>query len=118
MPNIIYFDNYRIKKPYSLIDENGKKPYREWLNILSEELEGIIEGYVKRVADGGSKKNVEAVGSGVFEIKINYGPGYRVYFGIDKDKMILLTGGDKKTQSSDIEKAKILWGYYEKIRKL
>lgn len=116
--NIIYFDNYRIKIPFACVDKNGKKPFREWINSLSAELEEKIEAYIGRVAEGGSKKNIEAVGNGVFEIKINYGPGYRVYFGIDKEKMILLIGGEKNSQSKDIENAKKIWSYYEKIRKL
>lgn len=118
--NIIYFDNYRIKTVFVFVDKNGKKPYQEWLYSICAyaALRDKVESYVERVAKGGSKKNVEPVGNGVFEIKIHFGPGYRVYFGIDNEKMILLLGGDKNTQSSDIEKAKILWSDYEKIRKL
>ncbi|MCX7979155.1 MAG: type II toxin-antitoxin system RelE/ParE family toxin, partial [Bdellovibrionaceae bacterium] len=47
-----------------------------------------------------------SVGSGVHELKIDYGPGYRVYYGIHQDEIILLLmGGSKRTQQSDIEKA-------------
>jgi len=52
----------------------------------------------------------EKVGEGVHELKINYGPGYRVYYAIDGDKIILLLlGGDKSDQSKDINQAKVYW---------
>jgi hypothetical protein len=49
---------------------------------------------------------------GVYELKFDAGPGYRVYFGIDGDEIILLGGGDKSTQVSDIRKAKGCWKDY------
>jgi putative addiction module killer protein len=52
----------------------------------------------------------KSVGSGVFELRIDYGPGFRIYFGIHNDEIILLLmGGSKRTQDSDIEKAKAHW---------
>jgi putative addiction module killer protein len=58
------------------------------------------------------------VGGGVFECKINFGPGYRVYFGKDGKKLIiLLAGGTKKRQQVDIKQAKELWLEYKKRRK-
>ena len=56
----------------------------------------------------------KAVGEGVSEIRIDYGPAYRVYFGRDGDEVvILLVGGDKRTQDSDIAKAKEYWADYK-----
>ena len=53
---------------------------------------------------------VESVGGGVYEKKIDYGPGYRLYFGKrGKDYILLLCGGDKSKQQDDINSAKILW---------
>jgi putative addiction module killer protein len=52
------------------------------------------------------------VGDGVFELRMDTGPGYRLYFGIDAEKIILLTGGDKNTQDSDIQRAKQYWEDY------
>ncbi len=52
------------------------------------------------------------VGEGVSELKIDFGPGYRVYFGQDGDEVILLTGGAKGTQSADVAKAKEYWRDY------
>jgi putative addiction module killer protein len=60
---------------------------------------------------------VRGVGAGVFEYRIDFGPGYRIYFGKDgPDIVILLGGGTKKRQSQDIQAAKISWRDY-KIRK-
>jgi len=59
--------------------------------------------------------NVKAVGAGVFEYKIDFGPGYRLYFGRDGDRLvILLAGGTKKRQQQDIENAKANWKDYRK----
>jgi len=68
------------------------------------------------VAQGGAKKSIKSLKDGVFEIKIPYAGGLRIYFGEDKQKVILLLiGGDKKTQQRDIRKAKEYWrGYYGK----
>jgi putative addiction module killer protein len=62
----------------------------------------------------GNTSNVEAVGDGVAELKLNWGPGYRIYFGQDgKLIIILLTGGTKKRQSQDIAVAKAYWTDYK-----
>jgi putative addiction module killer protein len=58
--------------------------------------------------------NVEAVGEGVSELKLNWGPGYRMYFGQDgKTIIILLCGGTKKRQSRDVAVAKLRWASYK-----
>lgn len=54
----------------------------------------------------------ESVGDGVCELKIDFGPGYRVYYGIDGDDIVLLGGGNKDSQSSDIKRAKVRWKEY------
>ena len=65
----------------------------------------------------GNLSNVKGVGEGVLECRIDWGPGYRVYFGRDGDILvILLTGGTKKRQQRDIETAKKLWGDYKARR--
>jgi len=66
----------------------------------------------------GNVSNVKGVGSGVSELKMDFGPGYRVYFGRDGDTLIiLLAGGTKKRQDEDIARAKTCWGDYKR-RKL
>ncbi len=64
------------------------------------------------MADG-NLSNVKPVGTGVLEYKIDFGPGYRIYFGQDGDRLvILLAGGTKKRQSADIERAQANWEDY------
>lgn len=63
----------------------------------------------------GNFSNVKGVGSGVFEYRIDFGPGYRVYFGKDGDTIvILLAGGTKKRQDGDIADAHERWADYKK----
>ena len=92
---------------------NGHEPFRDWLSQLDVRTRYKIRAYVDRIAIGTSKKNIRALGDGIFEVKINYGPGYRVYFGEIKNVLIvLLIGGDKSTQFRDIWQAKNLWRDY------
>src|SRR5713226_2037544 len=72
---------------------------------------GIVRTRLNRIAQG-SFGDCEPIGQGVHELKIDYGPGYGIYFGEDGDEVILLGGGDKSTQASDIKKAKERWGDY------
>ncbi len=68
--------------------------------------------------EGGNLSNVKTVGEGVLEYRIDWGPGYRVYFGRDGETLvILLTGGTKKRQQRDIERAKEMWMDYKRRRK-
>ena len=60
--------------------------------------------------ENGNTSNVKSLGSGVYEYKINFGPGYRVYFAFDGKKIIiLLAGGTKQRQAKDIATAKARW---------
>lgn len=98
---------------YKKID--GTEPFSEWLEQLPEDVQVRVYAYVRRVANDGAKKNIEVIkgGNGVKEIRIHHGPGYRVYFGEVKNKVVLLLiGGTKRTQKKDIEKAKVYWRDY------
>jgi putative addiction module killer protein len=67
---------------------------------------------LERLASG-HHSNVKGVGADVLEYKIDFGPGYRIYFGRDGQKLIiLLAGGTKARQQRDIERAKALWRDY------
>lgn len=62
----------------------------------------------------GNLGDSKSVGQGVYELKVHFGPGYRIYYGLDGEKLVLLLcGGDKKTQKKDIEKAKAFWENYK-----
>lgn len=88
----------------------GLAPFEDWLDKL-QDIKGraIIRKRLNRVRLGNIGVT-NSVGSGVFELKINYGPGYRIYFGEQGDAIIvLLCGGDKATQKKDIQKAQGYW---------
>lgn len=93
---------------------NGKSPFLHWLNNLKDvRIRAIIRARLERVKLG-NLGDTNKIGDGVLELKISYGPGYRVYFGKDgSDLIILLCGGDKASQKRDIVKAKLLWGEYK-----
>jgi putative addiction module killer protein len=62
---------------------------------------------------------VKSIGEGVLEYRIDFGPGYRVYFGRDGEELVmLLTGGTKKRQQRDVEAAKEYWRDYKRTRRL
>ncbi len=85
--------------------ETGKCPYREWLERLDKKAQAIIEGRLTRV-QAGNLGDYKVVAAGVMEIRIDLGPGYRVYFTISGNQIvILLVGGNKSTQKNDIKKA-------------
>lgn len=66
----------------------------------------------------GNFSNVKAVGGGVMEYKIDFGPGYRIYFGKDGDRLvILLGGGTKARQQNDIRTAQTRWSDYKQRKK-
>lgn len=92
---------------------DGKEPFSEWIDSLDKISQARVYSYIDRVVAGGGRKNVRSLGSGVYEIKVDYGPGYRIYFGEDGNTVILiLLGGNKKSQAKDIELAKDYWRKY------
>ena len=94
------------------IDIAGRSPFTKWLRALNVHAAAKVATALERVA-GGSLSNVKAVGNGVLEYKIDFGPGYRIYFGRDGDRLIiLLAGGSKKRQQEDIRQAKANWEDY------
>jgi putative addiction module killer protein len=95
------------------ITPDGKNPFAEWLSSLRD-LNAVvkIEQRLDRVRLG-NLGNSKSVGEGVCELKIDFGPGYRVYFGqLGSTIVLLLCGGDKSTQEQDIRKAYEYWKEY------
>jgi putative addiction module killer protein len=89
---------------------NGSVPFEVWYDKLDQLLQRAIDARLTRLAVGNFGDH-KSVGSGVFELRINRGPGLRVYYGLKgNDLVILIGGGHKGSQKSDIKKAKILWG--------
>jgi putative addiction module killer protein len=88
-------------------DKDGNSPFSDWLGSLDVATRARIAARVERFKDGnfGDRKSV---GKGVHEARVHLGPGYRVYFGIHKGKLIiLLVGGSKRGQSKDIKNAQM-----------
>jgi putative addiction module killer protein len=96
------------------LDTRGRSPYAAWFDSLNAEAAAKVATAVTRLSLG-NFSNVESVGSGVFEYKLDFGPGYRIYFGKDGDTMvILLGGGTKKRQARDISAALANWQDYKR----
>ncbi len=100
-------------KIYKFQDAIGKVPFDEWIaGLRDKRAEKRIQIRIDRLILG-LEGDWKSVGEGVRELRIPEGKGYRVYFGWDSDKLvILLCGGDKSTQSKDVEKAKYYWRQY------
>lgn len=93
--------------------QEGKAPFDEWFDNLDVRAALKVRTALARI-EAGNLGDVKSVGQGVSERRITFGPGYRVYFGRDGDKLvILLCGGTKKRQQADIEKAKDCWRDYK-----
>jgi putative addiction module killer protein len=93
--------------------DNGRNPFREWLEGLRDrQARARIRVRLNRIRLGNFGDS-KSVGGGVSELRIPHGPGYRVYFGRRGNTVvILLYGGDKKTQTKDIARAQTYWADY------
>ena len=89
-----------------LIEIRKTELFAQWLDGLRDlQARARVQARIERLA-GGNPGDVEPVGEGVSELRINYGPGYRVYFKRrGQELIILLAGGDKRTQAKDIKTA-------------
>src|ERR1700687_784956 len=96
------------------LDTKGRSPYAAWFDNLNAEAAAKITTAVTRISLG-NFSNVEGVGSGVFEYKLDFGPGYRIYCGKDGEELvILLGGGAKKRQQRNINAALANWRDYKR----
>ncbi len=94
---------------------SNKEPLTDWFDDLDFKTQSVVIERMARVRLGnfGDCKYIKN-GDGIWELRIDYGPGYRIYFGKQKTTIIiLLLGGDKKSQSRDITKAKRYWLEYK-----
>jgi len=99
------------------LNARGRSPYRDWFFSLDAQAATVVTVAIERLADGNTSR-VKPIGEGVAEIRIDRGPGYRVYFGWDGNTLVvLLGGGTKRRQQRDIAQAIALWRLY-KARKV
>ena len=98
--------------------EDGTSPFAEWFSTLDATAAAKVTVVLTRI-DQGNLSNVKGVGQGVLEYRLDFGPGYRVYFGRDGDVLvILLAGGTKKRQQRDVEAAQARWADYKRRKRL
>lgn len=96
---------------------DGRSPFAEWFESVDPKAAAKVTAAIARL-EAGNPGDVKAVGQGVSERRIDFGPGYRVYFGQDGSELVvLLIGGTKKRQQRDIERAKEYWADYKRRKK-
>ncbi len=104
--------NYQVREYL----EDGHSPFADWFNRLDETTAARVDRYIRRL-EAGNFGSAKALKGGISELRLDFGPGYRVYFGMDgKTLVILLGGGSKKRQSSDIASALYRWERYKKAK--
>ena len=93
---------------------DGKQPFEIWLERISDlKTRARIDARLARVRTG-NFGDCRPVGEGVLELRLDFGPGYRIYVGLKGEtQVIVLCGGDKSTQHADIEKAQKFWREYK-----
>ena len=103
---------FRYRRP------DGVDPITDWLAGLRDKAtQARMRIRLLRI-EGGNLGDCEPVGDGVFELRIHMGPGYRVYFGRHgRTVVLLINGGDKSTQASDIVRAKAYWAEWKQRQK-
>jgi putative addiction module killer protein len=96
------------------IDGSGRDPFQQWFDDLDGSTRARITVSLDRL-ERGNFSAAKGIGSGVFELRLDFGPGYRVYFGKDGERLvILLGGGSKRRQQADIDAARVLWKEYKR----
>lgn len=96
------------------LDASGRSPFRRWFDDLDATAAARVGTYLYRLEQGNFSR-VEGVGSGVFELRIDFGPGFRVYFGKDGETVVILLGGSaKKRQQAAIDAAHKAWQDYRR----
>jgi putative addiction module killer protein len=94
--------------------DEGKVPFEEWYNSLKDK---VTKVKIRRRLDRIELSNfgdTESLGEGVYELRLHFGAGYRIYFTrVGNVVVVLLGGGDKSTQKRDIAKAKEMWQRYK-----
>jgi len=100
-----------------LLDASGRSPFARWFEGLNAVAAARVTIALTRLSQG-NFSNVEGAGAGVYELKIDFGPGYRVYFGKDGERIVILFGGSaKKRQSAAIAAAQTAWAEYRRRKR-
>src|ERR1700751_5737242 len=106
MPQIRYY-----------VAADGRQPFAEWFAELESAARAKVTRAIVRLEQG-NFSSVKSVGEAVFEYRIDFGPGYRVYFGQDGPTLVILLSGDtKKRQQVDIDAAREFWQNYKQRKR-
>ncbi len=98
------------------IDRKGRNPFERWYESLEPTARARVVAALDRLSQGSLA--AKGVGLGVMELRLDFGPGYRIYFGRDGATLvILLGGGTKRRQQVDIEAAQQLWREYKQRKR-
>ncbi len=96
----------------------GKNTYREWLSGLDLNIKARVQARILRF-ETSNLGDYKPIGKGVYEARLDFGPGYRIYFGFEGSNIILLLiGGNKRSQKRDIAKAHQFWSNYQKEKNI
>src|SRR6202140_823375 len=99
------------------LDRGGRSPFAAWSDRLNREAAAKVAAALARIQQG-NLSNAKGVGAGVYEYRIDFGPGYRIYFGKDGASLVILVGGGtKKRQQEDIAAAQECWAAYKQRKK-
>jgi len=99
------------------VDESGKSHFEDWFNKLNPINAAKIASAMYKLEQG-NFSNVKGIGKGIYEYKVHFGPGFRIYFGRDGESVIiLLAGGTKRRQQKDIDFAVKSWEAYKARKK-
>lgn len=104
----------RKAEPYET--KEGFQPFSDWLDSVRDVVtKGRNDAKIRKMEQGGFG-DYRHLSEGVFEARLNFGPGWRLYFGLTPKKIVLLWGGTKKRQTADMVKARRFWAEYERIQ--
>lgn len=100
---------YKIRE---YLTEDGINPFRNWLSTLDIKIKARVQARLMRFEQGNFGDH-KSVGNGIWEARFMFGSGYRVYYALDgQEVVLLLLGGDKQSQPKDIRKAQQHWQDY------
>ena len=103
-----------VLRVFEYLEASGESPFARWFDRLNATAAARVTTALYRLTHG-DFSSVKGVGAGVYEYKIDFGPGYRIYFGRDGDRVIILLGGsEKKRQWTAIRNAQALWTTYKR----
>lgn len=106
-----------LVKVLEYLDPTGLSPFRRWFERLDATAAARVSAYLYRLEQGNFSR-VEGARGGILELRVDFGPGYRIYFGKDGDTVVILLGGSaKKDQDAAIKRAIDAWQDYKRRKR-